>query len=75
MNFLKKIATDFKDNYKTLILAFVIAAALWIVVSINVFPTIENEIGNIAVTAQPTEDRGRKWISRRYAPAERTLSP
>lgn len=55
MNFLKKIATDFRDNYKTLILAFVIAAALWIVVSINVFPTIENEIGNIAVTAQPTE--------------------
>ncbi|MDE7194332.1 MAG: hypothetical protein K2O14_10220, partial [Oscillospiraceae bacterium] len=55
MNFLKKIAADFRDNYKTLILAFVIAAAFWIVVSINVFPTIESEIGNIAVTAHPTE--------------------
>lgn len=55
MNFLKKIATDFRDNYKTLILAFIIAAAFWIVVSINVFPTIETEISNIAVTAEPTE--------------------
>ncbi len=55
MNFLKKIAMDLRDSYKTLILAFLIAAAFWIVVSINVFPTIEDEIGNIAVTAQPTE--------------------
>ena len=55
MNFLKKIAMDIRGNYKTLILAFLIAAAFWIVVSINVFPTIEDEIGNISVTAQPTE--------------------
>ncbi len=55
MNFLKKIAGDLKENYKTLILAFLIAVAFWLVVSIQVIPTIEKPIDNIPLEAQLTE--------------------
>ncbi len=55
MNFLKKIAGDLKENYKTLILAFLIAVAFWLVVSIQVIPTIEKPVDGIMLEAQLTD--------------------
>ncbi len=55
MNFLKKIAGDLKENYRTLILAFLIAVAFWLVVSIQVIPTIEKPVDGIPLEAQLTE--------------------
>ncbi len=46
---------DIKKNYKTLILAFIISFAFWIIVSINVFPMIESNIKGISIEAQPTD--------------------
>lgn len=54
-NLLFNFLGDIKRNYKTLILAFIMAAAFWIVVSIQVFPTIETEISGIEIEANPTE--------------------
>ncbi len=47
--------SDIKRNYKTLIAAFLIAAVFWIVVSIQVFPTIETEVAGIAIQTKPTD--------------------
>ena len=44
-----------KKNYKTLILAFVIACALWIVISVLTFDTISNRISGIDVLTKPTD--------------------
>lgn len=54
-NLLFNFLSDLKRNYKTLIFAFIISAAFWVVVSVQVFPTIETEIEGIAIEAQPTE--------------------
>ena len=50
-----KLIDDIKKNYITLILAFIISFGFWLVVSINVFPMIENDIKGIAIEAQITE--------------------
>ncbi len=50
-----KFFDGIKKNYKTLILAFLIACVLWIVVSVLVFDTINNRISGISIEAQPTE--------------------
>lgn len=47
--------SDIKKNYKTLILAFLISFAFWIVVSINVFPMIESNIKGVLIEAQLTD--------------------
>ena len=44
-----------KKNYKTLILAFLIACVLWIVISVLVFDTIDNNIKGIIIETQPTD--------------------
>ncbi len=54
-NLLFNFLGDLKRNYKTLIIAFILAAAFWIVVSIQVFPMIETEISGIAITPEQTE--------------------
>ena len=54
-NLLFNFLGDLKRNYKTLIIAFILAAAFWIVVSIQVFPMIETEITGIAITPEQTE--------------------
>lgn len=46
---------DIKKNYKTLILAFILSFAFWIIVSINVFPMIENNIKGVLIEAQETD--------------------
>lgn len=50
-----KFLGDIKKNYKTLILAFVLSFAFWIIVSINVFPMIEVNIKGITIEAQLTD--------------------
>ena len=44
-----------KKNYKTLILAFIIACALWIVISVLTFDTISNRINGIDIMTNPTD--------------------
>lgn len=51
LNFLNGI----KKNYKTVILAFVIACTLWVVISVLTFDTISNRISGIDILTQPTE--------------------
>lgn len=51
LNFLNGI----KKNYKTVILAFVIACALWVVISVLTFDTITNRISGIDILTQPTD--------------------
>lgn len=51
LNFLR----DLKQNYKTLILGFIIAFGFWIIVSIQVFPTVEDNISGIAIEAPITD--------------------
>lgn len=50
-NIILNFLNDIKRNYKTLILGFFIAFIFWIVVSIQVFPTIEDSISGIAIEA------------------------
>lgn len=50
-----KFLGDIKKNYKTLILAFLISFGFWLVVSVNVFPMIENDIKGIAIEAPITD--------------------
>ena len=56
---MKELASRFvngiKQNYVTLILAFIISFGFWLVVSINVFPMIENDIKGIVIEAPLTE--------------------
>ena len=54
-NFILNFLNDLKRNYKTLILAFLLSFTLWIVVSIQVFPTIEKEVNNVSVEAHLTD--------------------
>lgn len=55
LNILKNFLNDVKKNYKTLILAFILAAAFWLFVSIQVLPSIERKINNISVEVPLTE--------------------
>lgn len=55
LNLFRNFFKDIKNNYKTLILAFVIAVIFWLVVSIQMFPTGESTIKDIHIEAQPTE--------------------
>ena len=54
-NFILNFLNDLKRNYKTLILAFLLSFTLWIIVSIQVFPTIEKEVNNVSVEAHLTD--------------------
>ncbi len=54
-NLLFNFLGDIKQNYKTFIVAFILAAAFWIVVSIQVFPMIEMDINGISIEAKPTD--------------------
>lgn len=53
--FVLKILGDIKNNYKTLIVAFLVSFGGWLVVSINVFPMIENDIRGILIEAPITD--------------------
>ncbi|MGN0678597.1 MAG: YbbR-like domain-containing protein [Oscillospiraceae bacterium] len=54
-NMILNFLHDLKQNYKTLILGFIIAFGFWIIVSIQVFPTIEDNISGIAIEAPITD--------------------
>lgn len=55
LSILKNFLNDIKKNYKTLILAFLLAAAFWLFVSIQVLPSIERTIDNISVESPLTD--------------------
>lgn len=54
-NLILNFLNDIKKNYKTLILAFLVAFGFWVVASIQVFPTIDKDISGINIEAQLTE--------------------
>ncbi len=54
-NIILNFLNDIKQNYKTLILGFIIAFGFWIIVSIQVFPTIEDNISGISIEAPITD--------------------
>lgn len=54
-NLILNFLNDIKKNYKTLILAFIVAFCFWVVASIQVFPTIDKDIKGINIEAQLTE--------------------
>ncbi len=54
-NIILNFLHDIKQNYKTLILGFIIAFGFWIIVSIQVFPTIEDNISGISIEAPITD--------------------
>ena len=54
-NLILNFLNDIKKNYKTLILAFIVAFGFWVVASIQVFPTIDKDISGISIEAQLTE--------------------
>lgn len=53
--FFLKILGDIKTNAKTLIIAFLISFGGWVVVSVNVFPMIQNDIRGIVIEAPITD--------------------
>ncbi len=55
LNIFKNFFKDIKKNYKTLILAFIVAIIFWLVVSIQFFPTGETDIKNIPIETQLTD--------------------
>lgn len=54
-NIILNFLNDLKQNYKTLILGFIIAFGFWIIVSILVLPTMEDNISGIAIEAPVTD--------------------
>lgn len=54
-NLILSFLNDIKANYKTLILAFLVAFCFWVVASIQVFPTIDRDIKGIGIEAQITD--------------------
>lgn len=54
-NLILNFLNDIKKNYKTLILAFLVAFGFWVVASVQVFPTTDREINGINIEAQLTE--------------------
>lgn len=55
MKLLTNFFNDIKANYKSLILAFLLAVVFWIAVSVQVFPTVEDRINGIGIELQPTD--------------------
>lgn len=51
----RNIFNGIKHNYKTLILSFLIACALWVAISVLTFDTITNTISGINIQIQPTD--------------------
>lgn len=54
-NLILSFLDGIKKNYKTLILAFVLAFGLWVAASVQIFPTTEINIKGIGIEAQLTD--------------------
>lgn len=52
---IKRVPDFLKKNIKELVVSLVIAIGIWVVVSVQVFPTIESVVKGIAIEVQPTE--------------------
>lgn len=55
MNFFQNIWANFRNNFKIIMLSFLIALAAWFFVSIQIFPTVEGSVKDIPIEVQPTE--------------------
>lgn len=55
MNFFKRIINNIKNNYKSVLLSFVIAIAAWFFVSVQIFPTVEESVRGITIETQVTD--------------------
>ena len=55
INLVKKFLSSLQKNYKTLILAFLLAFVFWIIVSVQISSSIEDKINGIPIEAQITE--------------------
>lgn len=54
-NLILNFLNDIKTNYKTLILAFLVAFGVWVVASVQVFPTTEVDVKGIGIEARITD--------------------
>ncbi len=55
MDFFHNLWDRFKKNFKIILLSFVIALGAWFFVSIQIFPTVQGSVKDIALEVQPTE--------------------
>ncbi len=55
LDYLRGFGSACRNNLKTIVLSTVMAVVVWILVSVQVFPTIEASISGIDIQAQPTE--------------------
>ncbi len=55
MNFFNKLADNFRNNFKYIIVSFLIAITAWFFISVQIFPTVEDRIRNVSVEIQPTD--------------------
>ena len=49
------VSTSVRNNLKIIVWSVVLAVLVWIVVSVQVFPTIETGIADIPIQLQPTD--------------------
>lgn len=55
LDYLKGIGSAFRNNLKIILISALMAVAVWVLVSVQVFPTIQTSISGITIQAQPTE--------------------
>lgn len=55
MEIVRGVGSAARNNLKIIVLSTVLAVIVWILVSVQVFPTIETSISDIPIQVQPTE--------------------
>lgn len=55
LNIIKNFLTDIQKNYRSLILAFLLAFLFWIIVSVQISNNIEDKVNGIPIETQVTE--------------------
>lgn len=55
MKFFVNIGNNIRNNLKYIIISFIIAVVAWLSVSVQVFPTVEERVRDIALEVQATE--------------------
>jgi len=55
MEIIRGVGSAARNNLKIIVLSTVLAVIVWILVSVQVFPTIETSISDIPIQVQPTE--------------------
>lgn len=55
LNIIKNFLTDIQKNYRSLVLAFLLAFVFWIIVSVQISNNIEDKVNGIPIETQVTE--------------------